>query len=215
MLSPGPRRAIVVLGYGIPDVPELPSEISGFIVVLKRASSARLGTQVQKLIAALIAASLCALGTPVIGAEAGGTESAPPSKADTKAKPKAEKKADPKTQAKAESKPAEKKSETPPAPSVNYPKMGPVASLLDGAAIKDYLKPTVEKYRAKKGAKALAMTENGEKMFWSNRTEGKEAVAIESATTNCQIKTKQTCHIIAINDDLAINVESIKNRTFK
>ena len=148
----------------------------------------------QKLVAALIAATLCAFVTPVHGAE-----------------PKAEKKA----AAKAESKPAEKKAETPAPASVNYPKLGPVASILEGAAIKDYLKPTVEKYRAKKGAKALAMTENGEKMFWSNRAEGKEAVAIESAKTNCQIKTKQTCYIIAVNDDLAFSLDTIKNRTFK
>jgi hypothetical protein len=126
-------------------------------------------------------------------------------------------KADPKATPKAETKAAPKKEvgETAQATPANYPKLGPVASILEGSVIKDSLKQYIPGYQALTGAKALAMTEDGNKLYWSNRTAGRESVAIESATTNCQIKSKLNCYIIAVNDDLAFNLDAIKNKTFK
>ena len=59
------------------------------------------------------------------------------------------------------------------------------------------------------------MTEDGQKLYWSNRAAGKESVAIESAKTNCQTKSKLPCYVIAVNDELAVNLDAIKNKTFK
>lgn len=119
--------------------------------------------------------------------------------------------------AKAESKPAVKKAptnEASPTAAVSYPKLGPISSLLEGSMLSQSLRDVVETYRGKTAAKALVMSENGQRMFWSTRTAGLES-AIESAKTNCQTKTKLTCYVIALNDDLAVNLDVIKNKTFK
>jgi len=128
----------------------------------------------------------------------------PQPKADTKA-------------AKAESKPAAKKApskEASQTASVSYPKLGPVSSMLEGSVISQPLKEVVETYRTKTSAKALVMSENGQRMFWSNRTAGVDS-AIENAKANCQAKTQMTCYVIALNDDLAVNLDAIRNKTFK
>lgn len=137
-------------------------------------------------------------------------------KAEPKATPKAEPKAEPKAAPKTEAKPAPKKAptETAQASLANYPKLGPVASILEGSVINQPLKDVAAEYQTKTGAKALVMTENGQRMFWSVRTAGLET-AIENAKNNCQIKTKLTCYVIATNDDLALNLDAIKNKTFK
>ncbi len=121
--------------------------------------------------------------------------------------------------AKAESKPVAKKaqpSEAAAAPiAADYPKLGPVATILEGSIIKDSLRQYIPGYQALTGAKALAMTEDGQKLYWLNRAAGKESVAIESAKTNCQTKSKLPCYVIAVNDELAVNLDAIKNKTFK
>lgn len=95
----------------------------------------------------------------------------------------------------------------------HYKKSGPVAVLLEEKSFSDGKKKVVTSYIAKNEPKALALSSDRKWINWVSNKSGK-IPAMYDAIKQCQEKAKVRCHIIAIDDDLAIPQDNIRAGKF-